>query len=131
MRAIPGKKLKYVDRPGGERPSGYSATKPTPDFDLTRSPYNIPFDEFHALSPALQARLLRHHKIDPEDLLGYQYKSGGLREKLVNAYEYSKMKGLTERAREFKSQIDDYDRRFGLNIEYFRHPDESPFWWDM
>ena len=106
-------------------------TKPAAEvFDLQRSPYDMHFDEFNDLSPALQTRLLRHHKIDPDDLLGHHYKSGG-RERLVNLYEYSRMKGLTERAREFKSLLDDYDRRFGFNIETFRHPDESPFWWDQ
>ena len=108
-----------------------TSAKPKADvFDLQRSPYDMHFDEFNDLSPALQTRLLRHHKIDPDDLLGHHYKSGG-RERLVNLYEYSRMKGLTERAREFKSLLDDYDRRFGFNIETFRHPDESPFWWDQ
>lgn len=106
-------------------------TRPKADvFDLQRSPYDMHFDEFNRLSLTLQNKLIKYHKIDPEDLLGHHYKTGG-REQLVNLYEYSKMHGFKENATRFKGLLDDFDRKFGFNIEPFRDPSVSPYWWDQ
>ena len=115
-------------------------TKPEAEvFDLNKSPYDMTYDEFNKLSPTLQSQLYRYHKIDPEDLLGHHYKTGG-REQLVNLYEYSKMQGFKENAARFKGLLDKYDRQFGLNIERFPKgprgftpdysisPDDPDFW---
>ena len=92
--------------------------KPRPEnvFDLNRSPYDIHFDEFNALSPTLQARLLRHHNIEPNDLMRHHYDSGG-RERLVNLYHYSIRTGQPESAKGYKMLIGQNDARYGYNVE--------------